>query len=226
MKKAIMIGVLAALLCGCGQRYVNQKQINRPIASIAALFDDTEAKDDVRYLDELPANYKDGDTFGLILEIGDYAMDVSAWPMHDGYWLITSHWCIEEDADGTIVRLDEYGNEVPVEYNDPFEGRPYPVVHHSMLSFGTRNYSGETIHFFAAPDSDEVLCETNLKEITLHVIDADLTTRRLLAYSYLEDWCWLETQDPVEEEYRYEYVPLKGWIDEDWVCGNTMTTCP
>ncbi len=102
--------------------------------------------------------------------------------------------------------------------------------------------SETTDNLYAAPDSDEVLCSTNFKEITLNVIAADLKTRRLLVCSNPKDWCWEkpgeETEKPAdidpdesEDEYdfveeKYPFVDLRGWIDEEWVCGSTMTTCP
>ena len=178
----------------------------------------------VRFLDALPADYQEGDDFGLILDYGDYAMDASAWPMSDGDWLITYHWCMEED--GCIYTTDENGNEVEVIYKDPFEGHPYPVIHNPNLSFTTRNYGGETINFYATPDSDEVLCSTDYKEIGLDVIAADLKTRRLLVQTNPNDWCWGEPEEEWEAEYRHPFVDLKGWVDEEWVCGNTVTTCP
>ena len=177
----------------------------------------------VRYLDALPVGYQDGDEFGLVLDYV-YDMDASAWPMPDGDWLITWHWCMEED--GGLYKMDENGNEVEVVYEDPFEGRPYPVIHKPDLSFSTRNYGGETINFFAAPDSDEILCSTAYKEISLDVVAADLKTRRLLVQTNPKDWCWGEPKEEWEAEYRHPFVDLKGWIDEEWVCGSTVTTCP
>ena len=178
----------------------------------------------VRYLDAFPDGYREGDEFGLILDYGDYAMDASAWPMPDGDWLITWHWCMEEDGDVWVV--DEEGNEGPLIYEDPFEGHPYPVIHNPSLSFNTRNYGGETISFYAGPDSDVVLCSTDYKEIVLNVVAADLKTRRLLVQSNPNDWCWGEPQEEWEAEYRHPFVELKGWVDEEWVCGSTVTTCP
>ena len=258
MKKTLLIGALVALLCGCGNR---NTPIENPVKKESETIDtvmvvkevaaDTlvaeasmeEAADSttIRYLKALPTDFKDGDEFGLVLGYGGYGMDVSAWPMPDGDWLITWHWCIEEDESGTITFIDENGNEVPVVYNDPFEGQPYPVIHKPDLSFSTRNYGGETINFYAAPDSDEVLCSTTW-EIGLDVIAADLKTRRLLVRTNPNDWFWekpgeetvkLSDIAPVEsegeinfEERKYPFVDLRGWIDEEWVCGSTMTTCP
>lgn len=259
MKRLLLIGALFALLCGCGNRnkpVENSVKENSEIIDTVIIveeivadtlvaeapLDEADDSTTVRYLKALPTDYNEDDCFGLVLDYGGYGMDVSAWPMPDGDWLITWHWCMEEDDSGCITRIDEDGNEVPIVYNDPFEGQPYPVIHKPDLSFSTRNYGGETIKFYAAPDSDEVLCTTNFKEITLNVIAADLKTRRLLVCSNPKDWCWEkpgeETEKPAdidpdesEDEYdfveeKYPFVDLRGWIDEEWVCGSTMTTCP
>lgn len=263
MKRLLLIGVLAVLLCGCGNRKIENKTDKAKILENAETVDtiavaeefaiDTlvteaepveEISDDsttVHYLKALPTGYKEDDCFGLVLDYGGYGMDVAAWPMPDGDWLITWHWCMEEDESGTITFIDTDGIEKPVVYNDPFAGQPYPVIHKPDLSFSTRNYGGETINFYAAPDSEEVLCSTN-KEIDMDVVAADLKTRRLLVRTNPNDWFWEKPGEeavnlpdiaPVEgeseldfEEKRHPFVDLKGWIDEEWVCGNTMTTCP
>lgn len=243
MKRTIIIGAFVALLCGCGNRQaqtetaeVNSKETidtvlvaeDNPEETMA---DSTDLEDEpivevlgdsttVRYLKALPDGFNEDDLFGLILDYGGYAMDAAVWPMPDGDWLVTDHWCAEEG--GCIFKLDENGNEYEVIYKDPFNGEPYPVIHKPDLSFGTRNYGGQTINFYAAPDSDEVLCSTN-KEINLDAIAADLKTRRLLVRSNPNDWCWAK---PGEKSKKEPFIDLQGWIDEEWVCGSTMTTCP
>lgn len=236
MMKKLLIVVLVFLMAGCvGKTNTNNQPgsevpvadsvIEEPIEPVTDTLQ-LESADPttVRYLEALPANYQEGDEFGLVLDYGGYAMDASAWPMPDGDWLITYHWCMEED--GSIFKVDENGNEVEVIYEDPFEGQRYPVIRKPALSFNTRNYGGETIHFYAAPDSDEILCSTDYKEISLDVIAADLKTRRLLVQSNPKDWCWGEPEDEWDAEYRHPFVDLRGWIDEEWVCGSTVTTCP
>ena len=180
----------------------------------------------VRYLDALPAEFNEDDMFGLILDYGGYSMIVNAWQMPDGDWLIPYHWCEEEDGGGVYFKVDEQGNEVEVVYKDPFEGKPYPVIHNPQFSFNTRNYGGQTINFYKAPDSQEVACSTDYKEISLDVVGVDLKTRRLLVQSNPKDWCWGEPEEEWQEEYRHPFVELRGWIDEEWVCANTVTTCP
>lgn len=243
MKRLLLIGVAAVLLGSCGNRVAQAKASETKTSettdtvSVAddiqeenmaesvvveneTLFEASGDSTTVRYLKALPEGFTEDVLFGLVLDFGGYAMDVAAWPMPDGDWLITDHWCAEED--GSIFKVDEDGNEYEVVYEDPFKGEPYPVVHKPDLSFSTRNYGGETIKFYAAPDSDEVLCTTN-KEINLDVVAANLKTRRLLVRSNPNDWCWAK---PGEENEKEPFIDLHGWIDEEWVCGSTMTTCP
>ena len=220
MKNLFLFAALFALLCGCNNTAEQQKPATEPTPSVTTLDAST-----VRYLDTLPAEYNEDDAFGFILNYGGYGMIVSTWQMPDGDWLILNHWCEEEDG-GLYFEEDAEGNEVEVEYKDPFEGKPYPVVHNPSFSFSTRNYGGQTINFYAAADSQEVACTTDYKEITLHVLGADPKTRRISVQSVPTDWCWGEVEEDWQEGYRHPFVELKGWIDEEWVCANTVTTCP
>lgn len=214
MKKAILFGALFALLCGCNTASTqNTTEIKKEVTEETT----------VRYLDAMPAEFNEDDMFGFILDYGGYSMIVSAWQMPDGDWLIPYHWCEEEEG---AYSVDEDGNEKLVEYKDPFEGKPYPVIHNPHFSFSTRNYGGETINFYKEPSSEEVACSTDYKEISLDVVGVDLKTRRLLVQSNPKDWCWGEVEEEWQEGYRHPFVELKGWIDEEWVCANTMTTCP
>ena len=209
---------LSALLFGCHFGSPTKEWPTYP--GTKTVVDSTE----MRFLDTLPVDYQEGDEFGLILFFKGYDMEVSAWPMPDEEWLITGHWCEEED--GGVWVEDENGNEGPVIYDDPYEEQPYPVLHKPDLSFSTRNYGGETINFYAASDSDEILCSTEYKEISMDVIAADLKTRRLLVQTNPKDWCWGEPENEWDVEYRHPFVELKGWVDEEWVCGSIVTTCP
>lgn len=217
MKKVILFGALFALLFGCNTATTqNTTEIKKEVVEETT----------VHYLDALPAEFNEDDMFGLILDYGGYSMIVNAWQMPDGDWLIPYHWCEEEDGGGVYFKVDEQGNEVEVVYKDPFEGKPYPVIHNPHFSFSTRNYGGQTINFYKAPDSQEVACSTDYKEISLDVVGVDLKTRRLLVQSNPKDWCWGEPEEEWQEGYRHPFVELRGWIDEEWVCANTVTTCP
>ena len=215
MKRLLVLVAFVAMLCGCNTASTqNTTEIKDKPAT-----DETT----VRYLDALPADFNEDDLFAFILDYGGYDMIVDAWQMPDGDWLIPYHWCPEEEES---FELDEAGNLVEVEYKDPFEGKPYPVIHNPHFSFGTRNYGGETINFYKAPDSQEVVCTTDYKEISLDVVAVDTKTRRLQVKSNPKDWCWGEVEEEWQEGYRHPFVDLQGWVDEEWVCANTVTTCP
>ena len=211
---------IVALLCGCGnskpKQPVNEEEAMAAKVSAYAL---PEVSDTVqmRTLVSVPQDYNNLD-FALIVDYGGYTMDCAVWPLHNGYWLVNSHWCLDQEA-------PEWKTDA-VEYHDPFEGEEHPSVHYSTVTCSTRNYGGETVSFYAEPGSDEVVCKTDYKEITLHVMDADPKTRRLLVYTAPEDACWGKPMDEFEKEYRHDFLALKGWIDEVWVCGNSMSTCP
>ena len=216
MKKFLIFGALVALLLGCN----NASTQNTTEVKDKPATDETT----VRYLDALPDGFNEDDMFGLILKYGGYDMIAETWQMPDGDWLILYHWCAEED--GGFFEENENGEEVEVEYKDPFEGKPYPVIHNPHFSFNTRNYGGDTINFYKSPNSEEVACTTNYPEISLDVIAVDTKTRRLQVQSNPKDWCWGEVEEDWQEGYRHPFVELKGWIDEEWVCANTVTTCP
>lgn len=214
---------IAALICGgCGNSKPKQPVTEEEaMAAKVNAFSLPEITDTVavRTLVTAPEDYNRLD-FALVVDYGGYTMDCAVWPLHNGYWLVNSHWCLEQEDRPWLDPKDT------PEYHDPFEGQENPSVHYSMVSCATRNYGGETVNFYAAPDSDEVVCKTDYKEITLHVMDADPKTRRLLVYTAPEDLCWSEPLDEFEKEYRHKFLALKGWVDEEWICGNSLTTCP
>ena len=218
MKRVILFGLFVALLCGCNNASTQTPQPNDILA------DSLANATTVRYLDAMPADFNVDDIFGLILDYGGYEMIVEAWQMPDGDWLIPYHW--SEMEDGGYYEEDEAGNQTEIEYKDPFEGQPYPVIHNPHFSFATRNYGGDTIIFYKAPDSQEIICTTNYPEISLDVVAVDTKTRRLLVQSNPKDWCWGEVEEEWQEGFRHPFVDLRGWVDEEWVCANTVTTCP
>ena len=228
MKKILLIGATIALVCGCGNAATQNDTDVESNKAVEVLVDQTNLvpvdSTTVRYLEALPSEYKEEDSFGLILSYGGTSMIVNTWQMPDGDWLILSHWSEEEDSPYFIV--DDEGNEIEVEYHDPFDRQPYPVVHNPKFSFSTRNYGGETIPFYTSADGQKVACTTNYKEISLDVLGVDTKTRRLLVQSNPSDWCWSEPKDEFDAEYHHPFVELRGWIDEEWVCANTVTTCP
>ena len=227
MKKALLIGLFFSMFCGCHHPEANNSQqtstkVDSTATAVVAFLNGDNEATTVRYLDTLPADYDENDLFGLILDYKDLEMIVTTWKMPDNDWLITYHWCDLEDG---FEDAEDAEDAVAV-YEDPFEGKPYPVLHNPDFSFVTRNYGGETINFYKTADSQEVASTTDYKEISLQVLDVDPKTRRILVQSNPKDWCWGEVEEEWQEGYRHPFVELRGWVDEEWVCANTVTTCP
>ncbi len=225
MKKALLVGLLLSLFCGCHHPETNNnsQQTSNKVDPTAAVVESFILGDEnittVNYLKDLPADYNEDGMFNFILNYGGYDMMVRALKMPDGDWFVPYHWCEEQDSEPEET-------EGQVEYKDPFEGKPYPVVHNPHFSFVTRNYGGETINLYKESDGQEVACTIEYREISLDVIDVDTKTRRILVQSNPKDWCWGEVEEDWQEGYRHPFVELRGWIDEEWVCANTVTTCP
>ena len=201
MKKPVIVAMVF-LMAGCVGKTSNPQNVNNKAIDCLPLVSVSGDSTTVRYLDALPADYREDDEFGLILDYGDYAMEVGAWPMPDDDWLITWHWCAEED--GCIYRIDENGEGVEVVYVDPFEGQPYPVIHKPGLSFSTRNYGGETLELRAEPREDAA--------VSGRITESDATVRPL---DMSEDGEWV----------KVSWNGQTGWIDSYWLCSNTLTTC-
>lgn len=219
MKRLLIILACSALLYACqnSQAKPENKSQNKTETTEVA---DTVA---VSFVNEIPDDYVEEDEFYLIMDYGGYEMSVSVWPFGNEQWLLTSYWCPEMES----LDLEEEGEEITQAFNDPFdEDKGIPVIPSSTLSFMTRNYGGQTIPFYASSDGDEVLCETHDPWLTLRVKEADPKTRRLLVYSHPDDSCWGEPKTEEDAEFIHPFVELRGWIDEEWVCGNTVTTCP
>ena len=191
--------------------YYEEKEV--PLESLAAL----------------PEKCDEETAFGLDLDYQGYVFEASLYPLHDSRWIVLSHWCLDEEE--TIYMVDADGNEVPAssQYKDPFEGITYSVIKTDSVSFITRNYGGQTLNFYATSDGDEVACSTNYNEINLWVVDADPVTRRVLVRTNPLDGCWIkEGREYSEEELQYvhPYIELRGWLDEEWICANLLSTCP
>ena len=173
---------------------------------------------------KVPEIMKEGG-FDLDVTYGGYVMECNLWPLHNGYWLVLSHWCIEEED--LVTMLNSEGEEVPASmlYQDPFGGVKYPIVPDSCVSVGTRNYGGKRIKFYEKSKGNLSYEYTERPEINLHVLDADVETRRLLVRTDPRDLCWYD-YDPERKEYVLHYESRHGWIDEIWTCANLLTTCP
>jgi hypothetical protein len=76
-------------------------------------------------------------------------------------------------------------------------------IHYSVLGMGTRNYGGQTLYLRKNPSATAPVVYTFKDEILLRPIDIK------------GDWVKVQTSDG-------KYT---GWIEEEWLCGNALTTC-
>lgn len=167
-------------------------------------------------LKALPPEITEKEAFGLCFDYMGYAFEGSLYPLHNGWWVVLSHWCLDEE-ETMYLGEDENGEPIPAAsvYKDPFAGMRYPIIKTDSIGFSTRNYAGQTIKLYKESDGKKVWDKLNV-QCNVDVLDADPKTRRLLCRTNPGDWCWEDKQ----------YVSVYGWIDEEWVCANLLTTCP
>ena len=164
----------------------------------------------------LPPEVNEKDAFGLCFNYMGYAFEGSLYPLHNGWWIVLSYWCLDE-MDGIYVGEDENGEPIPAasRYKDPFAGMKYPIIKTDSVGFSTRNYANQTIKMYKESDGKKVWDKLRV-QCNIDVLDADPKTRRLLCRTNPGDWCWEGKQ----------YYAVYGWVDEEWVCASLMTTCP
>ena len=183
------------------------------------------AEVNVTEIQELPKGCSVETAFSLDLVYKGYLFDALLYPLHDNKWIVLSHWCLDEE--NSIFMNDENGEEVPASllYKDPFEGIKYPVITTDSVSFSTRNYGGTVIKMYNKPRGRIVLYKLDV-ECSLDVLDADPKTRRVYCRSNPGDWCWGEPQTEEEEGWKHPFRSVIGWVDEEWICSNLLSTCP
>ena len=164
----------------------------------------------------LPPEVNEKDAFGLCFNYIGYAFEGSLYPLHNGWWIVLSHWCLDE-MEEIYLGEDENGEPIPAasRYKDPFAGMKYPIIKTDSVGFSTRNYANQTIKMYKESDGKKVWDKLRV-QCNIDVLDADPKTRRLLCRTNPGDWCWEGRQ----------YYAVYGWVDEEWVCANLMTTCP
>ena len=179
----------------------------------------------VSELQELPEGCSRETAFDLVFEYQGYVFEASLYPLHNKKWIVLSKWCLDEEE--TIYMEDENGNEIQAktQYKDPFEGMKYPVIKTDSVSFGTRNYGGKEVKMYANSEGKRVWYKFDF-EISLDVLDADPVSRRVFARTNPNDWCWGIPESEEEKEWRHPYQSMIGWVDEEWICSNLLTTCP
>ena len=167
-------------------------------------------------LKALPADVNEEDAFYLCFDYMGYAFEGSLYPLHNGWWIVLNHWCLDE-MDEIYIGEDENGEPIPAAsvYKDPFAGMTYPIIKTDSVGFSTRNYSNQTIKMYKESDGKKVWDKLRV-QCNIDVLDADPKTRRLLCRTNPGDWCWDDKP----------YQSVYGWMDEEWVCANLMTTCP
>lgn len=164
----------------------------------------------------LPEGVNEKEAFGLIFDYMGYVFEGDLYPLHNGWWIVLNYWCLDE-MDGIYLGEDENGEPIPAasQYKDPFAGMKYPIIKTDSVGFSTRNYSNQIIKMYKESDGKKVYDKLRV-QCNVDVLDADPKTRRLLCRTNPGDWCWDDKP----------YQSVYGWMDEEWVCANLLTTCP
>lgn len=76
-------------------------------------------------------------------------------------------------------------------------------IHYSVLAMGTRNYGGQTLYIRQSPSASAPVVYKFKKEIRLRPMDIK------------GEWVKVQTFDG----------KFTGWIEEEWLCGNSLTNC-
>lgn len=76
-------------------------------------------------------------------------------------------------------------------------------IHYSVLALGTRNYGNQKLTLRKSPDEKSAVVYQFTDEILLRPMDIK------------GDWVKVKT---IDGKYT-------GWIEEEWLCGNSLTNC-
>ena len=78
-------------------------------------------------------------------------------------------------------------------------------IHYSVIGAGLRNYGGEKVALYESPSEDsKVVGSIDQQEAIVNPLDVN------------SDGSWV----------KVKWGKLTGWLDSDWLCGNSLTTCP
>ena len=150
----------------------------------------------------LPIEEMERDAFHLVFIYMGHVFQGDLYPLHNGLWVVMSR-----------MSLDEIIGDP---YEDPFGDKRFPIIGTDSVSTVTRNYGKETIKLFGAADSKKVWSTLKV-QCEVQVLDADVKTRRVYCRTNPNDW---------DYEENPQYYSVIGWMDEEWICSNLMTTCP
>ena len=165
----------------------------------------------------LPEDINEKNSFALNFTYMGYIYEGMLYPLHNGWWVVLSHWCLDE-MDGIYIGEDENGEPIPATsvYKDPFAGLHYPIIKTDSVDVMTRNYGEETIKLYSTPDGKKVWDKLSVV-CDVEVLDADVATRRILCRTSPNLW---------DFEINPQYYSVYGWMDEFWTCNNLLSTCP
>lgn len=76
-------------------------------------------------------------------------------------------------------------------------------VHWSVVAMGTRNYGGQKLTLRKEPSEKSAAVFSFTEELQLHIMDMK------------GDWMKVQTLDGKHT----------GWIESEWLCGNSLTNC-
>ena len=78
-------------------------------------------------------------------------------------------------------------------------------IHYSVIGAGLRNYGGEKVALRESPSEDSKVVGTiDQQEALVNPLDVN------------SDGSWV----------KVKWGKLSGWLDSEWLCGNSLTTCP
>ena len=63
-------------------------------------------------LKALPAGVQEKDAFYLCFDYMGYAFEGNLYPLHDGWWIVMSHWCLDEEETMYLDEEDENGEPI------------------------------------------------------------------------------------------------------------------
>ena len=112
---------------------------------------------------------------------------------------------VESPKNGWWKITDNYYSDPDKDFEDEYlKGSTTGYwIHHSVLAVATRNYGGETLRLRKSPSSRAQAVYSFNEEIILRPMEVK------------GDWVKVKTTDGKHT----------GWIEAEWLCGNSVTNC-